>query len=227
MNDCSQCGGVSQSLDVNEARVRGRAGIPYTEQSRRWHTGSRVTVVAHRVGMMRRTIQCYLTVLVMPMVVQCTSVLGPRTLRPHSTYRAVLAGGSSALTLDVAVEGRRATGEPYSQSREVQLRPGTSRILDLEIGDPGPGDYALRVRSTSGAFFESSAPLVYQPRTFCVFVETDKRVYQPGDTIYFRIVSLDKVEMYVDRYNHRSRRYQLPNFEDLRLILNRMLQRNL
>lgn len=146
------------------------------------------------------------------------SVIGPRVLRPHSPYRVALAGGTRTQSLYVAVEGRRANGEQFTQGRETQLQSGSSRILDLDvstisgytlrllsfvsphkqilnnqqIGDPGPGTYSLVARSTSGPTFSSSAPIVYQARSFCIFIQSDKRVYQPGDTISFRVVALDK-----------------------------------
>ncbi|XP_038206788.1 C3 and PZP-like alpha-2-macroglobulin domain-containing protein 8 isoform X2 [Zerene cesonia] len=125
-------------------------------------------------------------------IVQCVSVLGPRLLRPHSSYKVSIAGGSRAHNLYVAVEGKRSTGEQFTQGREVQIPAATSKLINIEINDPGPGKYKLVARSTSGPQFSSSAPLVYQPRSFCIFVQTDKKAYQPGDTLNFRVIALDK-----------------------------------
>ncbi|CAG4944809.1 unnamed protein product [Colias eurytheme] len=125
-------------------------------------------------------------------IVQCVSVLGPRILRPHSSYKVSIAGGSRAHNLYVAVEGKRSTGEQFTQGREVQIPAATSKLINIEINDPGPGKYKLVARSTSGPQFSSSAPLVYQPRSFCIFVQTDKKAYQPGDTLNFRVIALDK-----------------------------------
>lgn len=69
------------------------------------------------------------------MFVCSVSVLGPRVVRPHSPYRVAVAPGSRAQTLYIAIEGRRATGEQVTQGREVQVQPGTSRIVDLEVRD--------------------------------------------------------------------------------------------
>lgn len=141
--------------------------------------------------MMHQALYIVLAALIAPLA-QCISVLGPRVLRPYSSYTVAIAGGARAYTLYVAVEGRRANGEQFNQGREVQVPAGESRLIELDIGDPGPGQYALVARSTSGPLFSSSASLQYQPRSFCVFVQTDKRVYQPGDTINFRVIALDK-----------------------------------
>ncbi|CAH2243434.1 jg9350 [Pararge aegeria aegeria] len=133
-----------------------------------------------------------LAVLVASGIVQSVSILGPKLLRPYGNYKISIAGGSRAHNLYVAIEGKRSTGEPFSQGRVVQVPAAASRLVDLEIGDPGPGQYKLVARSTSGPLFASSAPLIYQPRSFCVFVQTDKRVYQPRDTVNFRVIALDK-----------------------------------
>ncbi|XP_026487589.2 thioester-containing protein 1 allele S3-like [Vanessa tameamea] len=138
------------------------------------------------------TLFYFLMVLITSSTVQCVSVLGPKALRPFGNYKVSIAGGSRAHNLYVAVEGKRATGEQFSQGRLVQVPPAASRLIDLEIGDPGPGKYRLIARSTSGPLFAASASLVYQPRSFCIFIQTDKRVYQPGDTINFRVIALDK-----------------------------------
>ncbi|CAH2104660.1 unnamed protein product [Euphydryas editha] len=133
-----------------------------------------------------------LTIFIVSSTIQCVSVVGPKVLRPFGNYKVSIAGGSRAYNLYVAVEGKRATGEPFSQGRVVQVPVAASRLIDLEIGDPGPGRYRLVARSTSGPLFASSASLVYQPRSFCIFIQTDKKVYQPGDTINFRVIALDK-----------------------------------
>ncbi|KAM3964840.1 thioester-containing protein 1 allele R1 [Aphomia sociella] len=120
------------------------------------------------------------------------SVVGPKVLRPFSTYSVAIAGGSRAHNLYVAVEGRRTNGEQFTQGQEVQVQAARSRHVEFNIGDLSPGQYSLVARSTSGPLFSSSAPLVYQPRSFCIFVQTDKRVYNPGDDINLRVVALNK-----------------------------------
>ncbi|XP_052755570.1 thioester-containing protein 1 allele R1-like isoform X2 [Galleria mellonella] len=140
----------------------------------------------------RFVICCIIVVISTPTVIQCISVVGPKVLRPFSTYSVAIAGGSRAHNLYVAVEGRRANGEQFTQGQEVQVQAATSRHVEFNIGDLGPGQYSLVARSTSGPLFSSSAPLVYQQRSFCIFVQTDKRVYNPGDTINLRVIALNK-----------------------------------
>ncbi|CAH0404826.1 unnamed protein product [Chilo suppressalis] len=142
--------------------------------------------------MIQVMLRSIIVVLLTANLAQCISVVGPRVLRPFSSYSVAIAGGSRAYTLYVAVEGRRSNGEQFTLGRQVQVPPATSRQVDFDIDDPGPGEYSLVARSTSGPLFSSAAPIVYQPRSFCVFVQTDKRVYKPGDTVNFAVVALNK-----------------------------------
>lgn len=54
-------------------------------------------------------------------------------LRPFGSYRVAIAGGSRAHSLYVAVEGRRANGEQFTQGREVQVQAAASRIIELDV----------------------------------------------------------------------------------------------
>lgn len=61
------------------------------------------------------------------------SVVGPRIIRPFSSYSVAIAGGSRPYTLYVAVEGRRGNGEQFTQGREVQIPAASSRLIELEV----------------------------------------------------------------------------------------------
>lgn len=61
------------------------------------------------------------------------SILGPKLLRPYGNYKVSIAGGSRAHNLYVAVEGKKSTGEQFSQGRVVQVPPAASRLVELEV----------------------------------------------------------------------------------------------
>lgn len=91
------------------------------------------------------------------------SVVGPRILRPHNPYTVVVAAGSKPQSLYVAVEGRKSNGEQYTQGREVQVQPGLSRILDLEVSTifyfrilKGRGRVDLYIRLIYSQYFHKS-----------------------------------------------------------------------
>lgn len=43
----------------------------------------------------------------------------------------------------------------------------------------------------SGFIFKNESNVRYQPKSYSVFVQTDKAVYKPGDTVRFRVLVLD------------------------------------
>lgn len=61
------------------------------------------------------------------------SILGPKLLRPYGNYKVSIAGGSRAHNLYVAVEGKKSTGEQFSQGRVVQVPPAATRLVELEV----------------------------------------------------------------------------------------------
>ncbi|KAI4464831.1 macroglobulin / complement [Holotrichia oblita] len=73
-----------------------------------------------------------------------------------------------------------------------------SNICDFEkgysrvemIGELQPGNYKLSVRGEGGIDFQSETNLVYARKSYAVFIQTDKSVYKPGNTILFRALIL-------------------------------------
>jgi len=59
--------------------------------------------------------------------------------------------------------------------------------IEIDIPDIEEGDYEIRVK---GNGFDDKAPVRVEKR-FLVFVETDKPIYKPGQTMHLRVISLD------------------------------------
>lgn len=83
----------------------------------------------------RSPIHSNITPLIDSLYICSVSVVGPRILRPFGSYRVAVSGGARPQTLFVAVEGRRATGEQFSQGREVQVQAANSRLIDLDVSN--------------------------------------------------------------------------------------------
>ena len=60
-------------------------------------------------------------------------------------------------------------------------------IIKLDVPDVDDGDYEIRVK-TSG--FEDKASVKIE-RSFLTFLETDKPIYKPGQTIHIRLITLN------------------------------------
>nr|XP_029708913.1 CD109 antigen-like isoform X3 [Aedes albopictus] len=137
-----------------------------------------------------------LMVLLSVFIVSCNcegyyTVVGSKLLRPNSEYHVSV----SNLNVREPVRFRitlnnTQTGTPLA-SEDLSLGQGESRLIPFSIGDITEGDYSLTAEGLSGFVFKNETSLTFQPKSFSVFVQTDKAVYKPGDTVRFRVLVLD------------------------------------
>ncbi|XP_065072649.1 thioester-containing protein 1 allele S3-like isoform X6 [Ochlerotatus camptorhynchus] len=137
-----------------------------------------------------------LTVILSVLVLGCSSegyysVIGSKLLRPNSEYHV------SVSNLDVREPVRfritlnnTQTGVPLA-SEDVSLGQGESRLIPFSIGDISDSEYSLIAEGLSGFTFKNESTLTFQSKSFSVFVQTDKAIYKPGDTVRFRVLVLD------------------------------------
>lgn len=136
------------------------------------------------------------TVLISVFVASCNgegfyTVVGSKLLRPNSEYHVSV----SNLNVREPVRFRitlnnTQTGQPLA-SEDLSLGQGESRLIPFSIGDITDGDYSLTAEGLSGFVFKNETSLTFQSKSFSVFVQTDKAVYKPGDTVRFRVLVLD------------------------------------
>lgn len=54
-----------------------------------------------------------------------------------------------------------------------------------------PGTYKLKAEGVSGIIFKNESNIDFHAKSFSVFIQTDKAIYKPGDTVRFRVLVLD------------------------------------
>lgn len=59
------------------------------------------------------------------------------------------------------------------------------------MGDLEDGEYRLEVRGNGGLDFLTYFPLQFVQKSYSVFIQTDRAVYNPGGKILFRVVVLN------------------------------------
>ncbi|XP_062547424.1 thioester-containing protein 1 allele R1-like isoform X4 [Armigeres subalbatus] len=119
------------------------------------------------------------------------TVVGSKLLRPNSEYHVSV----SNLNVREPVRFRitlnnTQSGQPLA-SEDLSLGQGESRLIPFSIGDITDGDYTLTAEGLSGYVFKNVTSLTFQSKSFSVFIQTDKAVYKPGDTVRFRVLVLD------------------------------------
>jgi len=111
--------------------------------------------------------------------------IAPRVLRSgqaESVSLAIFSGrriANSTVTVDLIKDGATvASGSAWVAGRGM---------VPLQLPDIAEGDYSLKV---SAKGFQATAEVQIEDGTL-VFVETDKPIYKPGQTVHIRVLTLD------------------------------------
>ncbi|KAK4294086.1 hypothetical protein Pmani_033266 [Petrolisthes manimaculis] len=117
--------------------------------------------------------------------------MAPRILRPNRDYKVAVSthGTTGVVKVNVEVGGQPYTAEGVILNRQVaDLDKDSTQILSFQIGDLGPGDYNLTVSGFGALTFSNTTRLSYVHKSYSVFIQSDKTIYKPGDTLRFRVV---------------------------------------
>ncbi|KFB45610.1 AGAP008364-PA-like protein [Anopheles sinensis] len=117
------------------------------------------------------------------------SIVGAKLLRPNSEYHVSVTNQDVAepITFSLAIVDK----EEVLQKQEITLNTGETRLVPFAIGDIPDSSYKLVAEGLSGLTFKNTTDLDYQQKSFSVFMQTDKSIYKPGDTVRFRVLVLD------------------------------------
>ncbi|XP_055540110.1 thioester-containing protein 1 allele R1-like isoform X6 [Wyeomyia smithii] len=119
------------------------------------------------------------------------SIVASKLLRPNSEYHVSVSNFNVQTPIKFRITVNNTdSGEPVA-SEDVTLGQGESRLIPFSIGDITQSDYSLVAEGLSGFVFTNETQLRFQPKSFSVFVQTDKAIYKPGDTVRFRVLVLD------------------------------------
>ncbi|ERL86830.1 hypothetical protein D910_04233 [Dendroctonus ponderosae] len=98
---------------------------------------------------------------------------------------------SEPTTITATLEGQSFTGTPFLVQFKDVIQPYSSVVARFEVGDIEDGAYKLQVTGNGGQEFRSEFALEYVKKSYSVYIQTDRAVYQPGSTILFRAILLN------------------------------------
>ncbi|XP_050479205.1 thioester-containing protein 1 allele R1-like isoform X2 [Bombus huntii] len=128
---------------------------------------------------------------------QYYSIIAPKVIRPDSEYHvAVSITGVSIpsviyIELSGSFDNNSRIGEVFNISQVTHVQPYSTRILRFEIDDIIPGKYELIARGLTGIEFSQSKSIEFIPKSYSVFIQTDRAIYKPGNKVMFRCILLD------------------------------------
>ena len=119
------------------------------------------------------------------------TLIAPAKLRPNSNYHVSIslhptANESMYFDLKVSISG---DNQYHTANASATLRPGETRILPFEIGAwRGNKCQLTLVGKGRDTTIRNKADLEFEPKSCSVFIQTDKAIYKPGQTILFRLI---------------------------------------
>ncbi|XP_057670871.1 thioester-containing protein 1 allele R1-like [Diorhabda carinulata] len=121
------------------------------------------------------------------------NVVGPRVIRPNSTYRCAVSvdATSQPTTITAVLRGTSHSSTPLFIQDQIVVQPYSTNTCELQVIDIQDGDYELEVSGSGGIDFITGYPLQYLKKSYNILIQTDKQVYEPGSTIIFRALLLN------------------------------------
>lgn len=99
------------------------------------------------------------------------------------------------LTVQLSIEAEtinNSNDSNYKTERTITIAPNQTEVVTLSINDLDvTKKYKLVAEGLSGIVFKEEYNLNVELKNVSIFVQTDKAIYKPGETIKFRILVLD------------------------------------
>ncbi|XP_054723322.1 CD109 antigen-like [Uloborus diversus] len=118
------------------------------------------------------------------------TVIAPAKLRPNVPFHVSASAHNVLAPIDmkIGIEGPADNGQYNSIGKQITLNSGETQILNFEIGEWSSGNYSLIVTGEGGMTFKNQTVLMYEHKSYSVFIQTDKAIYKPGQLVQFRVL---------------------------------------
>ncbi|GIY98685.1 CD109 antigen [Caerostris extrusa] len=118
------------------------------------------------------------------------TVIAPSKLRPDIVYHVSITvhDAPSPVDFNVQIFGTNEDRIPVSVLKDVHIDPKQTQVVDFELFDWKPGDYTLEVIGQGGLTVRNSTKLIFEHKSYSVYIQTDRPVYKPGQLVQFRVI---------------------------------------
>ncbi|KAL5016385.1 hypothetical protein ScPMuIL_005974 [Solemya velum] len=116
-------------------------------------------------------------------------ILIPQTFRPGITLS--ISVNILQASRRVKVEASLEKEEDVVATSSKSFKSGKPGTMELQVPiDLTSGDYTLSVVGSRGLTFSNSTSITYESKSMSVFIQTDKAIYKPGQTVHFRAFAM-------------------------------------
>lgn len=120
------------------------------------------------------------------------TIVAPENIRPNTDYQLWITvhNRTEPSVISVSIVD---TAISYTNKAEITITDEQPQSVSLSIGndiDP-TGNYKLIAEGVSGLIFKNESSLLVEKKSVSLFIQTDKAIYKPGETIRFRVIVLD------------------------------------
>lgn len=118
------------------------------------------------------------------------TIVAPQHIRPHLDYQVSLTlhDHPEPATFRLSIQD----GLKYKNEKEVTVNSNQTELVTLKIGDLDLSKgYKFVAEGISGLIFKNESSLKIESKNVSIFIQTDKAIYKPGETIKFRVLVLD------------------------------------
>ncbi|XP_053206291.1 CD109 antigen-like isoform X2 [Panonychus citri] len=119
------------------------------------------------------------------------TILAPEKIRANSDYFISISthNNHGPINFDATISGHENSSHLNTISQSVTLNDDETRLVRFGVGPWGAGNYKLTVNGQgNGLTFKNETKLVYESKSFSVFIQTDKAIYKPGQKVFFRAI---------------------------------------
>lgn len=116
--------------------------------------------------------------------------MASENIRPQSDYRLSVSihNQTEPVTIKLSIEDE----DDVISTKEITLSSDETKLVELPVEDLAVNNiFKFTAEGVAGMIFKNFTILNVESKNCSVFIQSDKAIYKPGETIKFRILVLD------------------------------------
>lgn len=116
--------------------------------------------------------------------------MASENIRPQSDYRVSVSihNQTEPVTIKLSLEDE----DDVISTKEITLLSGETKVVALPVDDLlVNNNFKFTAEGVTGIIFKNFTLLNVESKNCSIFIQSDKAIYKPGETIKFRILVLD------------------------------------